>query len=133
MATRHDLAPERSISDVLTDIVHNIQDIVRSEIRLAKTEVTEDWHQVRSGAVLLGIGVVVAANCAFFLLLCLVDALSLVMPPWAAALVVAVLLGIAAIVLLRGATTRLRRASNPAPKTVATLKETVEWAKHPTK
>ena len=133
MASRHDYAPERSISDVLTDIVHNIQDIVRSEIRLAKTEVTEDWQHVRTAAVLLGVGVLVATNCVFFLLLCLVDALSQTMPPWAAALIVAGLLGVAAIVLLMSATKRLRRARNPAPKTVATLKETVEWAKHPTK
>ena len=33
---------DRSISAVLHDIVGNIQDIVRCEIRMAKTELTEE-------------------------------------------------------------------------------------------
>ncbi|MBV9697149.1 MAG: phage holin family protein [Gammaproteobacteria bacterium] len=122
---------ERSISDVLTDIVHNIQDIVRSEIRLAKTEVAEDWRKVRAAGVLLGVGALLGAYGGFFILLCIVNALSQVMPGWAAALAVGVVLAIIALVLVSSASARLKRASNnPAPKTVATLKENVQWAKH---
>ena len=33
------MAEERSVSDVFHDIVRNLQDMVRSEIRLAKVEV----------------------------------------------------------------------------------------------
>jgi len=121
---------ERSISDVLTDIVSNIQDIVRSEIRLAKTEVAEDWRKVRAAGILLGVGALLAAYGGFFILLCIANALSQVMPSWAAALVIGIVLGIVALVLVSSAGARLRRARNPAPRTVATLKENVQWAKH---
>ena len=124
------MSSERSISDVLTDIVRNIQDIVRSEIRLAKTEVAEDWQKVRAGGVLLGIGAVLGAYGAFFVLLCVVNVLSQVMPSWAAALVVGVVLAVLAVVLISSGSAKLRRARNPAPRTVATLKENVQWAKH---
>jgi uncharacterized membrane protein YqjE len=121
---------ERSISDVLTDIVGNIQDIVRSEIRLAKTEVAEDWRKVRAAGIRLGVGALLAAYGGFFILLCIVNALSQVMPSWAAALAIGVVLSVIALVLVSSASTRLRRARNPAPRTVATLKENVQWAKH---
>lgn len=121
---------ERSISDVLSDIVGNIQDIVRSEIRLAKTEVAEDWRKVRAAGILLGVGALLAAYGGFFILLCIANALNQVMPSWAAALLIGIVLGIVAFVLVSAGSTRLRRARNPAPRTVATLKENVQWAKH---
>ena len=36
------MAEERSVSDVLQDILRNVQDMVRSEIRLAKVEIREE-------------------------------------------------------------------------------------------
>ena len=34
-------AADRSFSDVLQDIIGNVQEMVRSEVRLAKTEIRE--------------------------------------------------------------------------------------------
>jgi hypothetical protein len=39
---------DRPISAVLQDIVGNIQDIVRSEVRLARTEIGEEVGRARS-------------------------------------------------------------------------------------
>jgi hypothetical protein len=47
----------RSISAVLSDIVGNIQHIVRSEMQLAKTEIKEELAKSRSAGILLGVGV----------------------------------------------------------------------------
>lgn len=85
---------DRPISVVLQDIVRNIQDIVRAEVRLAKTEVGEELGKARSAGVLVGTGAVTAVFAALFLLLASVAALTLVMPQWAAALVVAAVLGL---------------------------------------
>ena len=53
---------ERSVSAVLADIVGNVQDIVRSEVRLAKAEVKEETahaaHSVGFIACGIGLGVV---------------------------------------------------------------------------
>jgi hypothetical protein len=54
------------------------------------------------------------------------------MPNWAAALTVAVAAGIAAAVTIAAGLKHFRRIQ-AAPKTAATLKENVQWAKQLTK
>jgi uncharacterized membrane protein YqjE len=123
---------DRSISTVLHDIVGNIQDIIRSEVRLAKTELSEELGRSRSAAVLLGVGLLMLTFTALFLLLAIVYALSLVMPAWTAALIVGA--GAGAIgALCCGLGIKRFKALRAAPKTVASIKENVEWAKQLTK
>jgi uncharacterized membrane protein YqjE len=125
-------AGDRSISVVLQDIVRNIQDIVRSEVRFAKTELREEVAKARSASVLVAIGVLTGTFSAFFLLLTAVYALTLFVPNWAAALIVATGVAIVAGVTL-GAGLKRFKTVHAAPKTVASLKENVEWAKQQTK
>ena len=123
---------DRSISAVLHDIVGNIQDIVRCEIRMAKTELTEELGKSRSALMLFGIGALMLTFSALFLLLAAVYALSLLVPEWAAALIVGA--GVCAIAALCvGAGVKRLKAVRAAPKTVVSLKENVEWAKQLTK
>jgi len=77
-------AEDRSISDVLQDILRNVQEILRSEVRLAKTEIREEAAKTKSSAVLLGTGAVTAIFALLFLLLMIVYMLGLVMPSWIA-------------------------------------------------
>ena len=122
----------RPISAVLHDIIGNVQDIVHSEIRLAKTEVTEEFAKLRAGGVLLGAGLLLAAFSVLFLLLACVFALSLVMPAWAAALVIGASVGVVAAVCV-GVGIKRVKAIRAAPKTAASVKENVEWAKQLTR
>jgi uncharacterized membrane protein YqjE len=120
---------DRSVSDVLQDIIRNIQDIVRSEVRLAKTEVREEVSKARDASVLIGVGALSGTFSAFFVLFSIVYALSRVVPDWAAALIVGVVLAIAAGILLSKGAARFKHV-HPAPeKTIESLKENVEWAK----
>ena len=122
----------RSIPEILQDSLGNIQDIVRAEVRLAKAELGEDLNRARSGGLLIGVGAVAAIFSALFILLGCVYALGLVMPNWAAALVVAAAVGVAAAATLTLGLKRLKTIQ-AAPKTAATLKENVRWAKQLTK
>ena len=123
---------ERPLSTVVNDIVGNVQDIVRSEVRLAKTELTEQIGRARHAGVLCGVGVLMFVFCALFMLLAVVYALSLVMPGWAAALIVAA--GVGAIAALCfGLGIKRFKSLRGAPKTAATLKENAEWAKQLTR
>jgi uncharacterized membrane protein YqjE len=126
------MSTERSISAVLHDIVGNVQNIVRSEIRLAKTEATEELGKARSAGVMLGVGAFLLLLGTIFLLLAAVYALSLVMEPWAAALTVGAVVSVIAAFCC-GAGVRRFKSVRAVPKTSATLKENVEWAKHPTR
>ena len=123
---------DRPISAVLQDIVGNVQDIIRAEVRLAKTELGEEFAKVRSAGVLLAVGALMAITSVLFLLLAVVYALSLVMPPWAAALIVAAGVGIVAgVTLLVGI--RRFKTIHATPQTARSLKENFEWAKQLTK
>ena len=118
----------RSIPEIIHDVLSNIQDIVRAEVRLAKAEVGEELRAARSGALLVGAGAVAAIFSALFLLLTCVYALALAMPLWAAALIVALAVGAAAAVIL-GLGLKRFKTIEAAPKTSASLKENVRWAK----
>lgn len=123
---------DRSISSVLHDIVGNVQDIVRSELRLARTELTDELAKARKGAVLLGVGSLLLWFSALFVLVAIVYALSLVMPGWAAAGLVA--LGVGAIAALCvGLGLKRLKSMRGVPKTTETLKENAEWAKQLTR
>lgn len=123
---------DRPISGVLHDIVSDIQDIVRSEARLAKAEFGEQLKKSSSAGILIGAGVLMLALSGLFALLAIVYALSLEMPAWAAALIVA---GGEALMAALFVTMGIRkfRAMRAMPKTAASMKENVEWAKQLTK
>jgi uncharacterized membrane protein YqjE len=124
---------DRSFTEVFQDIVRNIQDILRSEIRLAKTEMREEVVKAKSAGTLIGGGAVAGLFAVLFLLLAIVYGLTRVMPDWAAALVVAVVLGVVSAGALSSGTRQFKHL-HPAPdKTMDSLKENVEWAKQQTK
>jgi len=120
---------ERPLSVVLQEIVRNVQDIVRSEVRLAKTEVREELTKTLSASLLMALGALSGFSSVLFVLLAIVYALSLLMPAWAAALCVAAGVGIVAGVTIRAGLARFKTIHAAAPKTAASVKENVEWAK----
>lgn len=126
-------ASERPVSDVVQDIIRNIQEIVRSEVRLAKTEIRDEAAQAKSAGLLITVGAVTAMFALLFLLLMIVYALSMIVPNWAAALIVAVGLAVVSGGSLSAGLKRFKQI-HPAPeRTVESLKENVEWAKQQTK
>jgi uncharacterized membrane protein YqjE len=124
---------QRSVPDVLHDIVRNLQEIIRSEFRLAKTEFKEEAARATKPAATLGAGLVFGFYGIGFLLLASVYALSAVIAAWLAALLVGTVLAIVAVGLIVTSGRKLKQV-NPIPgKTIRSLEENVEWAKHPIK
>jgi uncharacterized membrane protein YqjE len=126
------ISGERTISTVLQDTLANVQDIVGAEVRLAKTELREELAKAQSAGLLLGIGAVAAIFSILFLLLASLYAMSRVLPQWAAALIVAIVVAVVAGVTLAAGIRRFKTVE-AAPKTAASLKENVTWAKQATK
>jgi hypothetical protein len=120
---------ERPISVVLRELIHNLQDIVRSEVRLARTEVRAELTKTLAASLVMAVGAVSGFFSVLFVLLTVLYALNLVMPAWTAALCVAAGVGIVAGVTIRTGLKRFKTIHTAAPKTVASVKETVEWAK----
>lgn len=126
MATRE---ANRTLSEVVQDIFGNVQEIIRSEFRLAKAEVHE---QVRKGAratALLVAGALAGIfSIALILVTCLV-ALAIALPVWLSALIMGILTGIAAAVMIKAGRMRLKRVNAVPRQTMGSVKENIEWAR----
>src|SRR4030095_8265741 len=123
----------RSIPEVLQNIVGNLQEIIRSEFRLAKAELKEEAARASKPAATFGVGLVFGFYGIGFLLLSLVYWLSTLMAVWLAALLIGAALAIVAMALMSSSGKRLKRV-NPTPdKTIRSVEENVLWMKHPIK
>ena len=120
---------QRSVPEILEDIVSNLTQIVQAEFRLAKTELKEGAEKAAVPGATLGAGLVVAFYGFGFLLLAAVYALSLIMAGWLATLVVGGVLVIAAGILIGAGGMKLKRMNLSPDKTIRTLEEDVQWAK----
>jgi uncharacterized membrane protein YqjE len=129
MATQN-MRNGRSLSDVLQDIVGNIQEIFRSEFRLAKVEIQQETAKAVQSSIPLAIGAFLGLYAVGFLLLGIVHALSLVLAAWLASLIVGGTVLIVAMILVGVGRKRFRQVKVVPEKTVGTLKENVQWAKN---
>jgi uncharacterized membrane protein YqjE len=123
----------RSLSDILQDTIRNVQEIVRSEVRLAKTEIREEVTKAKASTLLIAVGAVTAVFAVLFLLFTAVYALALVMPNWAAALIVGAVLAVTASVMITTGLKRFKQIHPTPERTVETIKENVEWVKQQAK
>lgn len=123
---------EQSLSATIQEIISNLQTLVRAEIRLARAEIVEEFGDVRAAGILLFAGFLAALLSAAFLLVGALFALRLVLPSWAAAMIVALSAGIAAAICLFLGAKRFKLI-HALPKTAASLKESMQWARHPTR
>jgi uncharacterized membrane protein YqjE len=127
------VADERSVSDVVQDIFRNVQEMVRSEIRLAKVEIREETRRAVTSSALIAAGAVGALSAYIFLLWTAAYALSTRMPVWGATLIVAVVMAAVAAVLLVGGIRKAKRIQPIPERTVESLRENLEWIKQSTK
>lgn len=118
---------DRSIGEIAGDIAGNLKQIVRAEVRLAKTELREDVAALKSGMVVISIGALMGALAVGCAMLAAIYALATVVAPWAAAAIVA---GGAALVAAIFVMTGVKRMQAIGlPRTAATIQESVQWAK----
>lgn len=121
--------PQKSIPDLLQDIVSNLQDMMRGEFRLVRAEMREEAAKAMPAAKILIFGLFAALYGAGFLLLAAVYALATIFENWFAALLVGIILAIAGAALIGTAVTQFRHI-NPVPdQTIRTLEENAQWAK----
>jgi uncharacterized membrane protein YqjE len=125
---------DHGVGDLVKELSAQVSTLVRQEIELAKAEVGEKGKKAGVGAGMFG-----GAGAAALLMLgsltaCLILALDLAMPAWAAALIVTALWAAVAGVLALQGRKKMQEMGTPIPeKTIETVKEDVQWAKHPTK
>ena len=120
---------ERSLPELMRALANETTTLVRQEIDLAKIELTERGKAAGVGAGMLGGAALFGLGSFLALTTAIVAALALALQVWLAALIVAVVYGIAAYVIAQNGKKELQHATPLAPQTTQTLKEDIEWAK----
>lgn len=124
---------ERPLPELLKQLSQETTTLLKKEIDLAKAEVRETGKKAGLGAGMFGaagtIGLLALAAFTTFVILVLVE---LGLDAWLSALIVAIVYGAIAAVLAIKGKDKVKSATPPAPQTVETVKEDVQWAKHPT-
>lgn len=122
-------AAEAPIGELLSQLSTQTSRLVRDEMRLAQKEFQDSMRHAGKGAGLLSAAGVLLLFGLLTLVAAAVAALSLVLPVWAAALIVGVALlviaGIAAMISRR----EVEQVTPPAPQTVESVKKDIEQVK----
>lgn len=124
---------QRTFPEVLQDIIGNFEQIIRSEIRLAKTEMREEAAKAAKPGASAGIGLLISFYGAGFLLLAAMFGLATLMATWLAALLVGAVLAVLGSIVLASGVARLKRLDPTPNKTIRSLEENAQWAKDQTK
>jgi hypothetical protein len=126
-----ELREERTFSELLGQLSQDLTLLMRQELRLVKTEISEKISRATSDAVSLAAGGLVACAAALALVAGIILVLNQVMglAAWLAAVVVSLALGIIGFVMVRGALRNLKRIEPTPQRTVKTIEDGIQWAK----
>ena len=122
-------AADASIGELMTQLSSQTSRLVRDEIRLAQKEFQESAKRAGIGAGLFsGAGLLAVFGLASFIAAA-IAALSLVLPVWAAALIVGAALFMVAGIFALVSRREMQHVTPTAPQTVASVKEDIREVK----
>jgi uncharacterized membrane protein YqjE len=123
----------RSFSRIFQEILNHLTEILRCEVRLARTELRQKVTQVAKASVFVGIGAVFAMYALGFLLLGVVDMIATKMAFWLSAVSVGSGLAVLAAIFYQVGRTRLQQAMQEPSTTIQSVQENLTWMKERTK
>jgi len=130
MAQQQLVKEERSLGDLFSELASETSTLVRQEVALAQTELTQKAASVGKNVGFLVVGGAVGYAALLAVLAAAVIGLAQFVPAWAAALIVGAAVGIVAFVLVSSALKALQKTDLTPRQTVESLKEDAEWLKN---
>jgi len=126
MTTTQNTTPERTLGQLVADATQDVSTIVRSEITLAKAEITADAKQAGKGAgMFAGAGVMGFLGVILLLFAVVYGLVAAGVPTWLAFLIVAVLLFVVAGVLGLVGKKTVSKVKGKPERTIVTTQETI--------
>jgi drug/metabolite transporter (DMT)-like permease len=121
---------ERSLGELFSELASETSTLVKQEVALAQTELTQKATKVGKnvGYLVVGGAIGYAALLAFIAAL-IIGLGNLLGNYWAAALIVGVVVAIAAVVMIMSALSALKATDITPTQTVETIKEDAKWLK----
>jgi len=130
MAQQQLVKEDRSLGDLFSELAAETSTLVRQEVALAQTELTQKATSVGKNVGFLVVGGAVGYAALLAFLAAAIIGLTYFVPAWAAALIVGAVVGIVAFLLISSALKALKNTSLTPNQTVETLKEDAEWLKN---
>ena len=125
---------DQPVADLFKRLSEETSNLIRQEIALAKAELAQKAKNAGLGIGFMGTAYVFARLMIATFTAAAILALAIIVPAWAAALIVTGVYGLIALVLVLLGVKRLKAATPPAPtQTIETVKEDVEWLKSRTR
>ncbi len=119
-----------SLGDTVTGIIEDVQNIVRGEVQLAKTEIKEDAGKLGKALGMIGAAAFLALVGFIFLMLGVTYLLNKSLEMWISAGIVGLVLLIIGAILGVVGKNQMQEANLVPDKTIESLKEDKEWASH---
>jgi len=126
---------EPSLSSLVGGIINDFQSLMKQEVTLARREIAEEMQKAKQAAISIGIGIGIAWTGGLLLILMLVFLLSWAVPAiplWAAFGIVGGILVLIGVALLALAKKKAESIHMVPERTAETMKENLQWIKHPT-
>lgn len=121
---------DRSLGELFGELARETGTLVRQEVQLAQTELTQTASRVGRDLGMLAVGGLVAyAGVLALLAAAVLGLVAAGLDAWLAALVVGLVVAVIGAVLVRRGLDALKRADLAPRQTVETLKEDAQWAK----
>ena len=124
---------EPSVGQLFADLSQQMTTLVRQEVRLASTELSDKASTVGKQLAILAMGGLVAYAGILALVATAILALGEVIDLWLAALIVGVVVTVVGYLLVQRAIAALQHTDLTPRQTVETLKEDMAWAKEQTR
>ncbi|MDQ3779526.1 MAG: phage holin family protein [Chloroflexota bacterium] len=120
-------APE-GLGSMIGGIIGDLQEIVRGEVQLAKTELKEDATTIGRGAGFIAGGALIGLVGFIFLMLAVTYLLDKWVDRWVGAGIVAIVLLVIAAILAMSGRSQITAANLKPEQSIESLKEDKEWA-----
>lgn len=121
---------ERSIGDLFSELAGETSTLVRQEVALAQTELTQKATVVGKNVGFLVVGGAISYAALLAVLAAVIIGLSLWIPAWISALVVGIVVAIVGFLLVSSALSALKKIEITPRETVESLKEDAQWLKN---
>jgi predicted phage tail protein len=124
------ITDERSLGDLFTELANESSALIRQEIALAQSEITQKATKVGINIGYLVVGGSIAFIAVQAILAAVIIGLGILIGSyWISALIVGIVIAIVAYFMVSSALESLKKMQFTPQQTVETLKEDVEWVK----
>ena len=129
MYTQNTPKQDLSLGQLFGELSQDVSRLVRAEVKLAKTEMTEKASKTGKDVGTVVAGGMLAYAGLLAVIAAIIAGLALFIPLWLSALIVGVIVIAIGAFIVKAGLDRLKQQNIAPEQTIQSLKENVEWAK----